>query len=1600
LGLPLFWDSVRVILAIPAQDALAAQSNSMRLEKIVRPVFYSLIAIALAAVTLLGLSIYRNGIRIPTSILNSGVAQDIALRYGVRYSMKSLEIGCLGRDCPLDIRAGALDVEIQIPEPLRIHLDEALWSRGNPLTTGKLEVRSGNRPPLVRVDKLQADLSTLRGTLYSIQIGLLPNGPSPELGSVAFDANAKEVIAHTLKLSSVNVDTIQLNGWATAADNYIALDRLDITGIHVSPSQSTAPVTPATTICQQLPSTADLGGDVMAPFRPLLPLLLKDIQILHGDLWTIALVAAIAILILKLLSLLWLWRSPLMLLLPIFTAAAPFALYFLLGDALLVAAGVLAVIAILLRVFVYRRGERWYQRWEPFVVDLASVVVLLPLLGLGIALPPFPEPPAGLQLDRIEVADIDGRPTGTAQFDIPKATIQGLRIALPGTDPQLEVGVSSIEIPKTNIRVAPSSRITLDGMLVDEVNVAYDPSRREVGNIGAHAKLAGLFESDALARELRNIEFLRGIDMRSRVGFDADVRAAGPEAPSRVSTQFPRSKNLVAVNAAINLKPVECTVSFDVATRIQTEPLMLTARADGDTESIRIRSLRSIPGSPIQVAGGSGSLQLSGAPTLSLNLDSIRGTFGTAGSTALSIASVGIAASTPAPGRTGIQSATIVVGPTSIRPASGLSISIAGSNIHMDRMQDRRSVPVTFETRIDSIQLESADKRIEANFPSLVARVTGQASPETIPRRFNGTVDFTAFGNNPSDELLGTGNPISFDADLWAGLLNVPEQEIRFHESLLSESQTEFPVQFKLAGRLSSIVPSPNADIEARAVIGHLAQDLGSARLALDNALVSGRVNWDDRGAAANLNFGIDSARIALSPGPSALCLDEISTLDISASGTISRIPESGGLPSLASARSVCAALPALPDSMQFRISGNYPVGPETSLVRLERENGTGFRIPNIVNEIRSLQIRDGRLVRVETRANILGVGTLQSPRSIDVQADLRQEKDSLQLTAGVSAPDGTRFLDVAVDSTPARLTLDATQHVAADRIVAQIQPFLSDLQIDTRRVNPQARVTQLHADVNFENDEVLNAAVVARLARGLLVSLDSPELRASVATSSAGVEPLLSLNIGSASGTGGMRRIVASANMSGANVHAVTDKGVALDVAADLGVIVQGSLFASGPPAMNPVLDKVFQVGSGLGRQVSQLAALLDPVLDTDATSSPIENLQWKARLLQNSPQAPLLQLVPDFVELHVATAAVDASWDSAISQERSRISLTTSLDSDIRLDRNDVLLEVFSPLALTYSLDGQPETRVDSNIPLQAVFSERLNRTSANPDSLWNPDYYAQFWRAHPSRFSGAAFATPIDFNELVLGPVSVREVRFPLEPLRIVIGYADALQFGLPFSGRVLFGGVTGNLETSITTSKDAATVDARLNLDLKNLQAGAIGSTISGGRSSFVEDELDGKVAFRTDAFTIDPTTLPALRAGHVSPSELEKLGISVRLSRSQEGANLPGVLQASSEVQINVVNELLNQIIKDLRLPAPPRALTYKDLALNFDVDRGQVRNDTEVFKLGGVQLFSSTAVDATAEVRAHLGRKGERVMLGSLIEMIGSFGSLTESGGR
>ena len=420
--------------------------------------------------------------------------------------------------------------------------------------------------------------------------------------------------------------------------------------------------------------------------------------------------------------------------------------------------------------------------------------------------------------------------------------------------------------------------------------------------------------------------------------------------------------------------------------------------------------------------------------------------------------------------------------------------------------------------------------------------------------------------------------------------------------------------------------------------------------------------------------------------------------------------------------------------------------------------------------------------------------------------------------------------------------------------------------------------------------------------------------------------------------------------------------------------------------PPIRPVLKTVVQVGSGLSRQVSNIA---DLVRDQN-TSESLSNFDWNLRLTQTSPAKPLVRMETDAVQLGIDVASFGASWDSA-GQDRSRVAGSVRLDATVSESDNQLILDSLAPLTFSYSRGGDPETRIESTLPVQVAFAERLSEAQDKTWTLWNEDFYSQFWRDHPSRFSPTALVSPIDSPEVTFGPVFLRQIQFPDRPLQVSIGYSPGLQVRLPISGRALFGNVEGRLETSMTPSP-AATLDTRLTVDVKGFRLMHC-KRFELDPSAILEDELDGNFSLTLDGLTMDREALSAARAGQFNSDELRKIGLSVHMLRARDGARWPGVFQSSSNLEINLLNEVLNRIAKDLRLSAPPRALTYRNLNLDVDVDHGRVQTDRDVLRLGGLQLFSSDFIDVTGEIRAHAGSVGERVMLSDIIEMLRGFSS-------
>ncbi len=1583
----------------------------MRVHLTVRALAYSAVAAAATVVALFGLSIYLRGLTVPQNVLNWRVAQRTAARYGVRYRLDSFRIGCLTAKCSGEGNAGALDIEFQTPEPIRFHLNSAQWRRSGPLTAAGLEIRLGDRAPLIEAEGIEASPASNQGSATGLRIGLSPGVAPSEIGDVEFDGASKRLAVNRIQVRMedrppVTVDRVQLDGWTfPAADGGLGLDHMEVDGVTVSLDGNAG----SATVCERLPSSAAISRQA-APFRPLLPLLRESVAKLRSDLLRLALLLAAAVLLLKFLSVLWLRGWVARLLLAVVPAVLPFILYFRLhetwstGKFLLVSAGILLAVALMFRVFVYGRAGKWYQRWEPFASDLTSAIILVPLLGYGLQLPPPPAAPQGLRLDRLDVANIAGRSETGTQFDIPRTAVLGTSIVFPNTAGSVfELRVAAVEIAAAAMTPSTSSRLMLEDTRIDGVSVAYDPAQVEIRDVAAHVRLGGSLESDSLQRELQNLEFLRGVQTRvNRIGFDFDLKAAGPDVFARISQQFPESRNPIAVNAVVNLKPADCTATYDLLARVSTSPMMLMARADGDLHNVNIRELRSLPDSPLQIAEGSGSVSLNAdGSRIRLNLRSIGGAIGGSPDAAqLSLDSLGVSASLPSSGTSGPQNVSLELGPARmIRPSGEMEIRFAKARMGFDRTPAASLIPVRFQTSIEDVHVErQGGGIIEADFPLVETALEGSTTPGIIPHTFNGTAFFRVSGSGTDSELIGTDKPLSVRLDLWKGLLEVPAQQITLREAVISQNRVEIPVQLELSGQLSAVVPQPTASFRAQAETNHVEQTLGTAQFSVDGIRLESHAEWNDRGFSGKVNYSTGLIHTTLPPGPTGFCVDEISMLQLQVAGKASRLPALGNVPP-ATASSTCAALPASPEQIRFRLSGVYPPGPQESALRLEGGSAKGILVRDVHSEIGSLQIRGGRLAGTQTRVIVTGVQNLEGRGGFDIRADLRQGSDSFAADSRILAPDGVPLLESSLVRTPDRIALEVTQQEPVDRILAQLRPFLSDLKMDLGGITSQARLTRLQAEANFDSDGALHDAfAAAELTGGSIASIERPDLHLNLATTPAGPGPSFRLNIGApeASLSGTSRSIVAMVSVPQSSITADTKDDVAMNVEGNVRLEASGLLLMSGDFPANPVLEKVFEVGRGLSQDSSRLAG----ILGTGSAPAPARNIEWHLNLPQNAAGQPAIEVASSEIRVNLPTASFEAAWDGADREERSKIAGSSALEAAFSLEGDGILLDALAPVQLAITLSGDPETRVESNLPIQVAFSDRLREGRSQADSLWDEDYYRAFWGAHPSRFAGTEVISPVNIGEATFGPLLVRQVLFPVEPIRAVVGYADALQVGLPLSGRALYGTVGATLESNMIPSADAVSMDVRLTIDLKNIQAAALEAMRGGSYSAIVEDELDGRIFLRFDGLTVDRDMPAVLLAGKAAPDELRKIGMSVHMFRSPEAVNTSGVLQASSDLRLNLVNDVLNGLVKGLRISGPPRALTYRDLDMKFEVVGGQVRTDGDILRLDGLQIFTADLLDVDGKVRAHLGRPGERVLLRDMIEMLSVFTDATNTEAR
>jgi hypothetical protein len=1634
----------------------------MRLQFSVRTVLYSVSALAAFVAAVFVLSVFLRGWTVPSSLIHSSLFRNYAARIGVSYTLSSLRIGCFTSDCPEALIFSGLDVELDIPEPFKVHLGNLLARRGTGIHAGDLRVQFGARRPLVSAKAIQADLGAQTGGVTGLEIGLRPDAPI-RVEIVDFNASNARASIRGIELpmaerSTLHLDQVSIEQWDRSPDDWIVVERVAMDGMRVGLAERTSNLT----VCEELPASIALNRQAFEPAAALSGFLANALRTIRQDLLRLSIAIAAIAAVLKLLSVFWIGRWPARLALAAFPAGAPFLLYFWLrsGRALvafvLIAAGVLLAIAIAFRVFVYSKGERWYQRWEPFFVDVAAMLVLLPLLGYGLELPATPPGPSGVRIEELVSSGAVIEPPDQTAIQVSPVLANSVSVSIPSGGRDVEATVASLRVAPTQISPTDFVRIALSATIVDRVRVVFDSSRMESRSIFARVRTRGSFSASGLLPEFQEIEFLKGIGSRvGPMGFAVDLTASSANLQSPVVWEFGSAPEAVAVNAALDLDPVECSAAFRLATRLAVGPLTLVAKASGDSESLNLSSFSSEPGSSIQIAQGSGSIRFaprtdlrldvgnvhvppsaSGAPNVevqsahitaslprrgqvgsrnakveigpatvttaqgtAVRLDELRGDYVGQGQThtaTLVFGATGITRPRSAPvriadarldfdSRSGQQTAVLHVGAASVGAAQNPTLRIAGTRITFDRSPRGAAVPVSLRTRVEDLRYEDrTDAVIQADFPLLEATIEGQTSAEIPPRSFDGSADFRV-SQKDSVPILAFNKAIALSVNFPERRILVPTQEVTLREAIVSRTASEIPFRLALSGQAQSGA----GEIAARLVLPQFELNRGSFRFSASDLDLTTRNEWNDSDSTATLRYS-GNLQVQLPRGPSGICLDEVSMLDVATNGTASGIAGGASLPDLPV--SPCVSLPTLPTEIMTRVAGVLPAERGRPL-EFGNSSGGGIRIGQIRPVINSVQIEGGHLNRLGSGVEILGVKNLRGEGDLDLKLDVFQDNSKLQLEGWALGGDGTRLGDLAAVSTSSRTTLDAIQRVPASRLLEAAGPVLTDLGLNLQGMAPEARLADFHVEAGFEGDRLREAEIAVSLSGGAIAAVRNPDLAWSAASSPSNAGPTFKMRVErSPLETTTSDRFVANIEIPRTEIGITTNAGLTANFTAALRAEARGSVLSETEPPSSPLMTSMAEVVERLSTQVDRVSRILVPEESTPAT--PAMNAQWDLALRQIDPGRPFLRLTPDVAETRLSSASFNVGWGTG--SERSRVEADGAVDALLALDSSGLLLDARTPMNARLTRPDNSETRLETDLPIQVVFSPRLAQAPQR-EALWDADHYAQFWRAHPSRFLQREIVSPLNLDRVEMGPMSLTQAVLATTPLQLAVGYADSLQLDVPLTGRALYGSMAGRFQTQLTAASDSVAMDVRMNMDLKNIQAGAIAMRNVYGHTRVVEDEFNGKVAMRSDNFVLDRDSLAAMQRGLISESQLQTIDMSVSVERAEEAKHFSGTFQASTGMRINLVNEVLNKIIEDLRLTAPPRSMTYKDLAVKLDIERGVVQHREPFLRLGGLQLASTEHVEVEGMVKAHLGRPEERVRLSDLIAMMRGIAGLVET---
>lgn len=1518
-------------------------------------------------VSFAGVLCLRHG-EVPAGLVHSRVISGLARRLGVELQIGSLRVGCFQQECRADLDATGVHVRLPGFDGLQVDINALHACATHPSFLQGLSVRSGS------------------GT--RLQIG-------------AVEVTAKNTAARDVQVTTASNSTVAVREVSMAAPvlskqtGVLAIESIDANGLNIQLAAAPAP-----DVCGQAHTMLAAAGPLVDAAGASLARLDRLARRIHRNLLYAALLLAAALFLLKVWTTGWTDHWPLRLALGGAAVVIPLAVYGLVGSRplpmlALVALGASAFAGGFLYFLVYRQAPRRYERWEPVAVDLAGLLIVLPLAGASLTAV-APRAPSSVTIARVGVTDValSGSTDRCGQAQRFSAAITSARfdriaagLPIPARDDTV-LSVSAVQVPSLSVGVRDGTnadivRIPDAQVRADAIKVTIDWKDAQVRELDARLRMHAFADAPALVEQLRQVRVLAPIvGGLGPTDVDVDVQAAGAAAPVGGGDldRFDSSDNAaIAIRARFAIDPRRCALTFASAMRVLTPQATLVAAGDGDLSRVDVRSIRTLAGSTVDVGSGAGTVSFGDRPVVHLALAGL----GLARNAArVRVASADISASASAQCAPVDQAIAVALRGADVDTGGGTRARIARTDVRATRRDAPAQQAATFfswRTRLEGIRFaarssDATTPAIDGSVPAVLATVNGSVSTEWIPRRVSGAVALS-IATAADGELRNTA-PLRFVADVWDGSIAVPNQNQALRQSIVPALPADLTFAISADGRLPSTPTAGDGRLDARLRVPripiHALQPAEVDVRDLDVSVRAGRVAYESGWSS-----------VTTPPAPKAFCLDEVSRLDLSADGDAKGIAAprdvfANGAPPT----QPCLDLPLVPAERRFTFNGVWPG------IRLQGPSGAGVEIRTIEARVQRADLTGGRLRALDLDTDLSGIRTLDGGGDLRIATHTAIAETETRVSSSLFGTNHASLADLRLDASPGRVALAATPRARTEDVVAAVTPFLAAAGVSLDGVTPRARVNSLTAELRFDGSAMTGANARLEVAPGPLASI-----------AFAGEGPLRSLDLAIAEPApggvfqAGVERapdserasITFSTDVSRLSVHAVDSQGAAIQTRLDLHAGARGVLHDDVQPA-HPVGTLLSRTTGDLARHGNNAVRVFGP--PATAAPSPLD-VSWNLRVRNATAAEPAFRVSRDALGLDIALESATITWRRVGETETSAFTASGQVGAGLAVHKGQLVLDAYAPLRLEVSLAARPAHTIDGDVALLVAFSDALKPAPATASGLWDAEYYSRFWSSYAALAgtrAGRARAPLIDSPRSVLGPISLRQIAGPAPPLRIAVGHGARLELSAPFAARALFGTASGLVESAVAWREHDALVDSRLTLQLHNIQTGAVGLDIDDGHVPLVEDEVDANVTLRADGWPLTRETL-ARAAARETPSGLDRISMALNVRKSDRSRWVPGVFQLSTGTQADTLNKVLNTVLRDLQMKVPPQVMLYRNIDVNVRVDRGRVATDTPWVTLDGVQIFSDPNVTLAGTVRLHGGRNGDSLTLDDLLAL-------------